>query len=121
MSLTLYAGVALLGGVGATCRFLLDARLSASTDTALPVGTLAVNLLGAFALGLLVGSGVSGDLLRLAALGLLGGFTTFSTWVFESHRLAEDGLMRVAATNVAMSLVAGIGAVWLGDRLGGLL
>lgn len=121
MSLTLYAGIAVLGGLGATFRFLLDARLSSTIDTALPVGTLAVNLLGAFALGLLVGAGLSGDLLRLLALGLLGGFTTFSTWVFESHRLAEDGLMRVAATNVGLSLAAGLGAVWLGDRLGGLL
>jgi len=120
VSLGFCAGVALLGGLGATCRFLVDAKLSSAVDTAFPVGTLAVNLLGAFVLGLLMGSGVSGDLLRLLALGLLGGFTTFSTWVFETHRLAEDGLLRVATANIGVSLVAGIGVYWLGDALGSL-
>jgi CrcB protein len=100
---------------------VLDARLSSRIDSAFPTGTLAVNLVGAFVLGLLAGSGVSGDLLKILALGLLGGFTTFSTWVFESHRLAEDGLIRMAAVNVALSLLAGLAAVWLGERLGGLL
>ncbi len=120
MSLSLYAGIAALGGLGAVCRFVADSRASARVDTAFPIGTLLVNLLGAFVLGLLVGAGASGDVLRLGALGLLGGFTTFSTWVFESHRLAEDGLLRLAGLNIGLSLVAGIGAVWLGRLIGGL-
>ncbi len=121
MSLSMYAGIALAGGVGAVCRYLLDSRIGMRADTAFPLGTLAVNLLGAFLLGLLVGVGASGDLLRLAALGLLGGFTTFSTWVYESQRMAEDGLVRLAALNVGLSLAAGLALVWLGRLLGGLL
>ena len=121
MSPLLFAGVAVLGGLGATFRFLFDAKLSSAVDTTFPAGTLAVNLAGAFAVGLLVGLGASTDLLRLLALGLLGGFTTFSTWVFETHRLAEDGLMRVASLNIGLSLAAGIGAVWAGKAVGGLL
>ncbi len=121
MSLSLYAGIALLGGLGATCRFLLDLKVSSQIDTRFPTGTLAVNLLGALILGVLVETGISGDLLRLLAIGLLGSFTTFSTWVFETHRLAEDGLLRLATMNIVLSLVAGVGAVWLGQVLGGLL
>lgn len=121
MSFALYAGIALLGGLGATLRFLVDAKVSSQVETVFPVGTLAVNLLGALVLGLLVGIGVSGDLLRLLALGLLGGFTTLSTWVFEAHRLAEDGLLRSAILNIGLSLAAGLGAVWLGRVAGGLL
>ena len=121
MSISLYAGIALLGGLGATMRFLVDAKISSHVDTVFPVGTLAVNLLGALVLGLLVGYGVSGDLMRLLALGLLGGFTTFSTWVFEAHRLAEDGLLRSAILNISLSIAAGLGAVWFGQLVGGLL
>ena len=121
MSLSLYAGIAVLGGFGAALRFLLDARVSSQTGTAFPVGTLAVNLLGSLLLGVLIGAGVSGDLLRLLALGLLGSFTTFSTWVFQTHRLAESGLLRLAGMNIGLSLLAGLVAVWLGEVLGGLL
>lgn len=119
MSATVFIGVAMLGGFGAMLRFLLDGAVSTRSRTALPLGTLAVNLIGALALGVLVGAGVSGDALRLLAIGLLGGFTTFSTWMFETHRLAEDGMIRVAAANVTVSLVLGVLAVWVGELIGG--
>lgn len=121
MSLSVFVGVALLGGFGAVFRFLLDAAVSRNSRTSFPVGTLTVNLLGALVLGLLVGSGVSGDALKLLALGLLGGFTTFSTWMFETHRLAEDGLRRIAAANIAVSLLLGVLSVWVGKLAGGML
>ena len=94
MSLSLYLGIAVLGGVGAACRVLLDAKLSSGPGAAFPIGTLAVNLLGALLLGLLVGAGLSGDLLLLLSLGLLGSFTTFSTWVLQSYSLAGQGMTR---------------------------
>jgi CrcB protein len=86
-----------------------------------PWGTLAVNLSGAFALGVLAGATVSEDAYRLAGTGLLGGYTTFSTWMLESHRLAEDGRGRLGAGNLLVSLIAGLGVAWLGQQVGGLL
>jgi CrcB protein len=113
--------VALLGGAGAVGRLVLDAAVSERTGDAFPWGTLAVNLSGAFALGLLVGAAVSGDALRLAGTGFLGAYTTFSTWMLETHRLAEDGRGRAAVANVAVSLAAGVLLAWLGRELGSAL
>jgi CrcB protein len=118
MSPLVLLGVGLLGGVGALGRFWLDGAVSRRAATSFPVGTLVVNLSGAFALGLLTGLAVEGDALRLAGTGLLGAYTTFSTWIFESHRLAEEGDRRRAVLNLAVSLVLGLACAWAGDRLG---
>jgi CrcB protein len=114
-------GIGLLGGVGALARFGLDAVVASVSGRAFPWGTLAVNLTGAFALGALAGAAIGADTMRLAGTGLLGSFTTFSTWVFESHRLGEDGELRLGAANLLGSLALGLAAAWLGRELGGLL
>jgi len=114
-------GVGVLGGLGAVGRFLLDGAVAARAGRDFPYGTLVVNVSGAFVLGVLVGAAVEGDAERLSANGLVGAFTTFSTWAFESHRLAEDGQLRLGILNFAVSLVLGIAAVWAGRRLGGIL
>ena len=75
-----------------------------------------VNLTGAFALGFVTGK-LSGDAQLLVGTGLLGGYTTFSTWMFESHRLGEDGELRASVVNLLGSLILGILAVWLGRTL----
>jgi fluoride exporter len=111
----LLIGIGLLGGVGAVARFLLDGAVTERAGDAFPWGTLAVNLSGAFALGLLVG--VADDTYRLLGTGLLGAYTTFSTWMLESHRLGEDGRLRLGALNFALSLAAGVAAAWLGRHL----
>jgi fluoride exporter len=111
-------GIALLGGAGAVARFLLDGAVAARAGHGFPWGTLAVNLSGAFLLGLLTGAALSGDGLRLLGTGLLGAYTTFSTWVFESHRQAEDGGGRGALANLALSLVLGLACAWAGRRAG---
>ena len=77
-----------------------------------------MNLSGAFVLGVLVGAALSGDAYRILGTGLLGAYTTFSTWAFESHRLGEDGEVGLGALNFAASLALGIGAAWLGRELG---
>jgi CrcB protein len=77
-----------------------------------------VNLSGAFALGLITGAALSGEGTRLLGTGLLGAYTTFSTWAFEAHRQAEDGRTRGGLANLAVSLVLGPAAAWLGRRLG---
>ena len=119
MSAALLLGIGLLGGVGAVGRFLLDGAVASRAASAFPWGTLAVNLSGAFVLGVLVGAAVDGDALRLVGTGLLGAYTTFSTWMFESHRLAEDGEGRRSLANLLVSLVLGVGAAWLGRQIGG--
>jgi fluoride exporter len=84
------------------------------------LGTLAVNLTGAFLLGLLVGAGVQGRVLLLAGTATLGSYTT-STWMFESHRLGEDGGRRLAVANLAISLAAGLLAALVGRAVGAAL
>ena len=121
MSLAVVLGVGVLGGAGAIARFLLDGWVSSLTGRRFPWGTLAVNLSGAFCLGVLTGAAVGEDALRLAGTGLIGAFTTFSTWVFESHRLGEDGELRWGVVNLLASLALGIAAVWLGRELGAVL
>ncbi len=120
MSLAVALVIGLLGGVGALGRFLLDGVVS-RRGASFPWGTLAVNLSGAFVLGVLVGAAVGGDAYRFAATGLLGSFTTFSTWVLESHRLGEDGQLRLGLTNLLASLVLGVLLAWLGRELGAAL
>ena len=121
MTALVAVGVGLLGGMGAIARFLLDGAVASRVGSAFPFGTLAVNLTGAIALGVLHGAGVGGDALRLAGTGLIGAYTTFSTWELESHRLGEAGRPRMAAANVLVSLALGLGCVWLGDQLGAAL
>ena len=121
MSAPVLLAVGVVGGLGAIARFALDGAVSARLGRQLPFGTLAVNLSGAFALGALAGATLSGDAYRIAGTGFLGAYTTFSTWMFESHRLGEDGRLRAGALNIAGSLAFGLAAAWLGRRLGSAL
>jgi CrcB protein len=115
---SVWIGVALLGGCGAIGRFLLDGWVGELAGGAFPLGTLAVNLSGALALGLLTGFALSGDALVLAGTATLGSYTTFSTWMLESQRLTEDAELPLALLNVALSLAAGVGAAALGRVIG---
>jgi fluoride exporter len=116
-----WLGVAALGGLGATLRFLLDGAIGARLSGDFPAGTLAVNLSGSLLLGLLSGLALSGDALLLAGGALLGSYTTFSTWMIESHRLTEDADLAGAALNLLASLALGIGAAALGHAIGARL
>jgi CrcB protein len=121
VSVLVLVGVGALGGVGAIARFLLDGAVATRAGRDFPYGTLAVNLTGALLLGVLVGAALSGDAYRLAGTGLIGAYTTFSTWTFESHRLGEDGELRIGVLNFGASLILGVGVAWLGRQLGGAL
>ncbi len=118
MSAWTWIGIALLGGTGATGRFLLDGLVSRRSRRDFPRGTLAVNASGALVLGLLDGLAVTGTLLLLAGTALVGSYTTFSTWMFETHRLAEDAAASRAAANIAISLLVGVAAAAAGHALG---
>jgi CrcB protein len=113
-----WAGVVLCGGAGAVARYLVDGIISSSAGRALPYGTFAINISGAFLLGLLTGLAVTGDALTLAGTATLGSYTTFSTWMLETHRLREDGQFAAALINVLAALLVGVGAAALGRYLG---
>lgn len=121
MSAGMLIAFGVLGGFGAVVRFVVTDAVARRWTSAFPYGTLVVNLSGALALGVLVGAAVDGEPHRLAAVGFLGAFTTFSAWAFDSHRLAQSGRPSLAAANLALSLVLGLGAVWLGRELGAAL
>jgi CrcB protein len=113
--------VGVLGGLGAVARSLVGGAVTARLGTGFPVGTLVVNLTGAFALGVLVGAALDDGTARALGTGFLGAYTTFSTWTLESRRLADEGRTAATVANVAGSLVAGVLLAWLGRELGAAL
>jgi fluoride exporter len=116
-----WIAVAVLGGVGALARFLLDAAVAEGAGGPFPFGTLVVNLSGAALLGIVAGASLHGTALVVVGGGLLGSYTTFSTWMFESQRLGEAGRATLLWLNVGLSLLAGLLALTLGHWLGGVL
>jgi len=116
-----WIAVGLLGGSAAAARFLIDAELTARSEHPFPLGILAINIVGALALGLVAGAALEGQALVIVAGGGIGSFTTFSTWILDSHRLAEAGHTHLVWLNIGLSLIAGFAAVALGHWLGGVL
>jgi fluoride exporter len=121
MSGAAWAGVAVLGGVGALARFGLTLLVADRLHPHLPVGTLAVNLSGSFLLGLMAGAAVEGDARLILGVGLLGAYTTFSAWMVETQRIEEAGRRRIAVANVVLSIVLGLSAVAIGHAIGAQL
>jgi CrcB protein len=117
MSAGVWIGLGLLGGVGAVLRHVVDAVITARAGGHLPWGIFAVNLSGAFALGVLAGTGPSADAWHLAGIGLLGAYTTFSTWMLQVDVLRRSGRTRTAVTYVVASVVLGLLAAWAGRGL----
>jgi CrcB protein len=97
VSLPVWIGIGLMGGLGAVARFIVELRLDVRW------GTHAVNLTGAFLLGVLAGA--SSDAFAVLGTGFLGAYTTFSAW------------MRTPLVDIAATLAVGLLAVFLGDRL----
>jgi fluoride exporter len=121
VSWLVWVGVALLGGCGALARFGLTLLVADRLHPHLPLGTLAVNLSGAFLLGLMAGASLEGDARLILGAGGIGAYTTFSTWMLETQRVGEAGKGRIATINVLLSIVLGLGAAALGRVLGGRL
>lgn len=121
MSAEAWIGVALLGSIGSIARFLLDGAVSRRDSSSFPFGTLAVNASGALVLGLLTGLALSGEALVLEGSATIGSYTTFSTWMLETHRLGEDGQSHEALLNVIVSVIVGFAAALLGKWLGEVL
>jgi CrcB protein len=106
------------GGAGAIARFLVDAAVQSRRLGEFPWGTLVVNLGGTFALGLLVGLSAPHRAMELIGTAAIGSYTTFSTWMLETHRPAEAGETRLAWLNIVAPLALGLAAIVLGRALG---
>ncbi|MFC6005957.1 fluoride efflux transporter CrcB [Angustibacter luteus] len=110
--------VAAGGAAGAVARYVIDQVVTARRRGPFPWGTYVVNVVGCLVLGTVAGAARGTDapdwLLPLLGTGLCGGLTTFSTFSFETWRLAEDGEWWRAAANVGASLATGLAAVAVG-------
>jgi CrcB protein len=115
---TLFA-IAIFGALGCLTRYYLAGAVYARFGSAFPVGTLAVNVIGAFCIGLVMELSIVTTLipptLRMGvAVGFLGGLTTFSTFSYETFRLLEEGELLYATANVFMSVITCLLFTWLG-------
>jgi CrcB protein len=108
------------GFVGSSLRFMISGWVHRLPGTSsFPYGTLVVNVVGCLVLGFLGGWAESRQVLSPATrlfvmIGVLGGFTTFSTFAYESLALAHGSDLARAFVNIALQLALGLGAAWLG-------
>ena len=122
----LYVLVFVGGGVGSVCRYLLGTRLQKAFPGPFPIGTFVVNALGCLAIGLVAALGLERAALSPEArvflmVGILGGFTTFSSFAYETLGLVSIGDAARAALYVGASVFAGLAGAWLGRGLGRVL
>ncbi|MGP3920014.1 fluoride efflux transporter CrcB [Nonomuraea sp. 10N515B] len=100
--------VALGAAIGAPLRYLADRLVQSRHDSVFPWGTLAVNLAGSFALGLLAGMPAGPALSATLGTGFCGALTTYSTFSYETLRLAQEGTRFYALANIIAGIVAGL-------------
>lgn len=126
--MTRFVWVCVGGAAGTGARYWLSGWAQRHAGSAFPVGTLAVNVIGSFLLGFLMEVGVAGDMLgptaRIAlTTGVMGGFTTYSTFNYETIQFLRDGAWAAAAGNVAATLgaclAAGVAGLAAGRGLAG--
>jgi CrcB protein len=114
------------GGLGSILRYLLSGAIYRWTNSVFPLGTIAVNTIGCFLIGLMMaGMGgrfiVSPSLRIFLTIGLLGGFTTFSTFSYETIALLKDGEILFSTINIIGSFVVCLAATYAGTLAGKLL
>lgn len=117
--------VALGAAVGAPLRYFTDRTVQARHDSVFPWGTLTVNVIGSLLLGLILGGaaagGVSPAVVAAGGVGFCGALTTYSTFGYETVRLAESGSVLYGVANIVASLAAGLAAAWLGLTVAGAI
>ncbi|MFC0096949.1 fluoride efflux transporter FluC [Micromonospora marina] len=106
--------IALGAAIGAPLRYLTDRAVQSRHAAPFPWGTLTVNVAGSLLLGGLLAAPVDPRVTALVGTGFCGALTTWSTLGYETLRLARTGERRVAYANMALSVVAGLGAAFLG-------
>ena len=108
--------------IGAPLRYLGDRAIQSRHDTVFPWGTFSVNVIGSLILGIITGAvaagGASAQVQLALGTGLCGALTTYSTFSYETLRLLEGDARLFAAANVVASVVAGLGAAFLGVAIG---
>jgi fluoride exporter len=113
-----FGWVALGASIGAPARYLVDRFVQARHDSVMPWGTLTVNIVGCFVLGVLAGLAAGHDvpsaLLLAAGTGFCGALTTYSTFSYETLRLFEEGARLYSVANVVLSVAAGFGSALAG-------
>ena len=117
MQVVLY--IVFFGALGCLTRYFLSGWVYKVIPGGFPSGTLAVNILGAFCIGLIMEfsmrSALISPTLRIGiTIGFLGGLTTFSTFSYETFRLLEDGELAIALVNVLVSVAVCLVFTWLG-------
>ncbi|WP_460171877.1 fluoride efflux transporter CrcB [Thermus sp. FJN-A] len=120
-----YLLVALGGALGSVLRYGLGAWVQGLTGPGFPFSTLLVNALGSLFIGVVLRlsweGALSGEARLFLAMGVLGGFTTFSTFSYETLALLQEGEVFRAAVYVLASVLLGLGLAFFGYRLGGAL
>lgn len=111
--------IALFGALGCLTRYYLSGWVYELLGRVFPVGTFAVNILGAFCIGLIMEFGIRTTLISPTlrtglTIGFLGGLTTFSTFSYETFRLLEEGEFLIASANVLLSVLVCLMFTWLG-------
>ncbi|HEX9780202.1 MAG TPA: fluoride efflux transporter CrcB [bacterium] len=114
------------GACGTVGRYLLSGVVYRWLGSGFPYGTMAVNLLGCLLIGFLSSLADQKFLLKpetrlFLMVGLLGAFTTFSTYVYESWRLIQDGQLLPACANLLGSVIMGLAALWVGHLAASVL
>jgi CrcB protein len=114
------------GGIGSVLRYLVSGWMYALLGADFPFGTFAVNIVGSLIIGFFLTIAedrflVSPDLRAFVAIGIVGGFTTFSTFTYETLGLFRDGSFFIGATNIIASITVALLAAWLGTLLGKLV
>ena len=124
MRAMIWLAIGVGGGIGAMARHGVNHLVQGRVGHEVPLGILVVNVTGCLAIGLLAGVMASArvevsDVGRhLIVTGLLGGFTTFSSFGLDTFALARGGDLRLALANVAVSVLLGLAAVWVGFAVG---
>jgi CrcB protein len=122
---TIILAVAVGGALGAVFRYLLSGWAQDLAGASFPWGTLAVNVLGSFLIGLLMAAflehATASPVTRAFwVIGVIGGFTTYSAFSYETVALLSIGDWMAGGANVLANLVLGVGAAFVGARLGSL-
>ncbi|MFL0245408.1 fluoride efflux transporter CrcB [Candidatus Clostridium stratigraminis] len=116
-----YLLVGIGGAFGSIVRYKLGKVISLKSKTKFPLGTFIINITGAFILGIVSSIGVSANLTHLLADGFLGGYTTFSTFMYEGFNLFNEKEKLNAFTYILTSLILGVIGFIIGTKIGFLL
>lgn len=109
------------GFIGSVCRYLIG-LLPTETDSGFPIKTLLINIVGSFLIGLITALALKNEdlneqLVLLLKVGVCGGFTTFSTFAYESADLMKNGLAAIALAYVCTSIILGVSAIFVAQML----